>query len=136
MFLFCLGSSAYSIGLLRLAGGREKHLAKVHLGMEVGLFVSSVGLVLAFVAIWAIEETGGKHLRHAGETEPVEESPQTAYIVEHAAYVVFLLFYATFFVFHTPDPLEPPGLREAYIEAHVMDPDGVSMKPLLHPMAG
>ncbi len=120
--------------MLRLAGGREKHLAKIHLAMEVGLFVSTVGLVLAFVTVWIIEEThGGHHIQHVGEGE---DGPQSAYIVEHAAYMVFLLFYATFFVFHTPDPLEPPGLREAYVEEHATDPEGTSMKPLLRPVIG
>ncbi len=120
--------------MLRLAGEREKHLAKIHLGMEVCLFLSTVGLVLAFVTLWAIEETHGQHLRHVGESGAEDENTQSAYIVEHAAYVVFILFYATFFVFHTPDPLEPPGLREAYVEEHAMDPEGTSMKPLLRPV--
>ena len=53
-------------------------------------------------------------------------------IVEHTAYIVFLLFYATFFLFHTPDPMEPPGLREAYVEEHAMDPESVCMRPLMH----
>lgn len=100
--------------------------------MEVGLFLSTVGLVLAFVILWAIEETHGKHLSHAGEIDS-EDNTQNAYIVEHAAYVAFLLFYATFFAFHTPNPMEPPGLHEAYADEHVMDPEGVNMKPLLHP---
>lgn len=129
VFLFCAGSTTYSISLLRLAGGREKHLAKIHLGMEIGLFVSTVGLVLAFVILWAIEEGKGQHLSHVGEDE---DNVQSAYIVEHASYIVFLLFYATFFLFHTPDPMEPPGLRELYVEEHVTDPEGVCMRPLMH----
>lgn len=133
MFLFCAGSSTYSISLLRLAGGREKHLAKVHLAMEICLFVSTVALVLAFVILWAIEETNGQHLQHVGENNSGDgDNVQNAYIVEHTAYIVFLLFYATFFLFHTPDPMEPPGLREAYVEEHAMDPESVCMRPLMH----
>lgn len=128
VFLFCLGSSVYCISLLRLAGEREKSLAQIHLAMEIGLFLSTVVLVLAFVTTWAIEETNGQH---DGKNE--EDNQLSAYIVEHAAYIVFLLFYATFFVFHTPDPREPPGLREAYVEEHTMDPECVSMRPLMHP---
>ncbi len=127
VFLFCAGSAIYSISLLRLAGETEKSQAQIHLVMEIGLFLSSVALVLAFVTVWAIEENNGDHGLHAGERR------ESAYIVEHAAYVVFLLFYATFFVFHTPDPLEPPGLREVYVEEHIMDPECVSMRPLMHP---
>lgn len=117
--------------MLRLAGEREKHLAKIHLAMEIGLFISSVCLVLAFVILWVIEESNGKHLTHIGENGEKDESAQHAYIVEHVAYMVFLLFYATFFLFHTPDPLEPPSLRQIYVEEHVTDPEGVCMKPLL-----
>jgi heme/copper-type cytochrome/quinol oxidase subunit 2 len=102
-------------------------MAQIHLAMEIGLFLSTVVLVLAFVTTWAIEENNGQHLSHN------EDSQLNAYIVEHAAYIVFLLFYATFFVFHTPDPREPPGLREAYVEEHTMDPECVSMRPLMHP---
>jgi heme/copper-type cytochrome/quinol oxidase subunit 2 len=127
VFLFCAGSTIYCTSLLRLAGEREKSQAQIHLVMEVGLFLSTVVLVLAFVTVWAIEETNGEHGSHTGENQ------ESAYIVEHAAYIVFLLFYATFFVFHTPDPWEPPGLREAYVEEHSMDPECVSMRPLMHP---
>ena len=126
-----MGSSVYCISLLRLAGEREKSLAQIHLAMEIGLFLSTVVLVLAFVTTWAIEENNGQHLSHVGENE--EDNQLNAYIVEHAAYIVFLLFYSTFFVFHTPDPREPPGLREAYVEEHTMDPECVSMRPLMHP---
>jgi len=131
VFLFCAGSSVYSISLLRLAGGREKHLAKIHLAMEIGLLLSTITLVLAFVILWVIEESNNHHINHMGENQE-GDNVQKAYIVEHAAYVAFLLFYATFFVFHTPDPMEPPGLRETYAEEHAMDPESVCMRPLMH----
>ena len=115
----------------RRAGEREKQLAKLHFAMEVGLFVASVGLVLAFVILWVIEDANGKHLSHIGENAEKEESAQHAYIVEHVAYIVFLLFYAAFFAFHTPDPLEGPGLYQVYVEEHATDPEGVCMKPLI-----
>ena len=129
--MFGVGSSLYSLSLLRLAGEREKELAKVHWGLEIFLFASSACLVLAFGFVWALEETRGDHVRHMGE---YKEPQQQAYIVEHVAYMVFLLFYATFFLFHTPNPLEPPGLRHIYTEEYTSDPEGVAMKPLLHPI--
>lgn len=129
--LFCIGSSLFSLSLLRLAGEREKKLAKVHLSLEIFLLLSTVGLVLAFAFVWAMEETRGDHIQHVGDEG---EAQQTAYIVEHVAYLVFLLFYSTFFLFHTPNPLEPPGLREIYTEEYTNDPDGVAMKPLLRPI--
>lgn len=128
--VFCIGSALYSITLLRLAGKRDQSLARVHQGLEIFLFVSSVCLFLAFGVVWAIEETHGQHVRHMGEPE---DEDQNAYIVEHVAYMIFLLFYATFFLFHTPNPMEPPGLRELYTEEYAHDPEGVAMKPLLHP---
>lgn len=129
--MFCVGCVLYSISILRLAGERDKRLAKVHHGLEIFLFVSSAFLILAFGVVWAIEEMHGKHVRHMGETE---DNTQNAYIVEHVAYMVFLLFFATFFLFHTPDPTQPPGLREIYTEEYTMDPEGVTMKPLLLPV--
>ena len=85
------------------------------------------------MTIWAIEDANGQHLPHMAENE---DNRLNAYIVEHTAYIVFLLFYATFFVFHTPDPWEPPGLREAYVEEHTMDPNSVTLRPLIHPTRG
>jgi len=143
VFLFCAGSASYSISLLRLAGDREKVLARARLAMEIFLFVSSVALVIAFITLWAIEENHGEHIRYTGgltpDGEPVRhmgelESDETehAYIVEHVAYIVFLLFYTAFFALHTPDPTEPPGLREMYAEEE-MNMGHVVMKPLLRP---
>jgi hypothetical protein len=130
--VFCVGSTLYSFSLLRLAGQREKKLEKVHLALEIFLFVSAAALVFSFGFVWAMEETRGDHVAHMGEQE--EEPRQTAYILEHLAYLAFLLFYSTFFLFHTPDPLEPPALREIYTEEYAMDPEGVAMKPLLQPI--
>lgn len=128
MGVFCLGSGLYSIAFLRLAGLTHKHLANVHLGLEIFLFVSAVALVIAFVAIWVMEETSGKH-SHA-----TSDNTQHAYIVEHAAYIAQLLFYMIFFLFHSPDPLKPPYVSGVYDGevAYAQDHGGVAMRPLLH----
>lgn len=134
VFVFCLGSSLYSISFLRLAGMSHQHLANVHLGLEIFLFVSAVALVLAFVTIWVIEETGGKHsLQHVGNDDASSDNTQQAYIVEHAAYIAQLLFYMIFFLFHSPDPLKLPHVSGVYDgEAYAQDHGGVAMRPLLH----
>lgn len=104
----------------------------MHQALEIFLLASSVCLFLAFGVVWAIEEMNGQHVRELGEPD---DDGQKAYIVEHVAYMVFLLFYATFFLFHTPNPEEPPGLRQIYTEEYAHDPEGVAMKPLLlHPI--
>ena len=111
----------------------HQHLANVHLGLEIFLFVSAVALVLAFVTIWVIEETGGKHsLQHVGN-DTSSDNTQQAYIVEHAAYIAQLLFYMIFFLFHSPDPLKLPHVSGVYDgEAYAQDHGGVAMRPLLH----
>jgi hypothetical protein len=111
----------------------HQHLANVHLGLEIFLFVSTVVLVIAFVAIWVMEETSGKHsLQHVGN-DTSSDNTQQAYIVEHAAYIVQLLFYMIFFLFHSPDPLKLPHVSGAYEgEAYAQDHGGVAMRPLLH----
>jgi hypothetical protein len=128
--LFTLGSSLYSLSLLRLAGIFEKQLACLRWGLEIFLVLSTAGLMLAFVILWAMEEGSGQHVKHMGE---YEENSQTAYIVEHAAYMSHLVFYVTFFSFHTPNPLEPPGLTAVYDEEYSTDPRAVTMRPLLRP---
>lgn len=129
VFLFCLGSSAYSISLLKLAAIREKKFAHIRLAMEIFLFLSSAALVIAFVTLWMLEETSGKHTDGDGY-----DNTEKAYIVEHAAYMTFLLFYATFFLFHTPDPDKSPALQEIFQEeAYNRAESSVALKPLLHP---
>jgi hypothetical protein len=124
----------YSISFLRMAGRTHKHLANVHLALEVFLFVSAAMLVIAFVAIWAVEETDGKHaIQHVGENGDSGGSARQAYIVEHAAYIAHLLFYMIFFLFHSPDPLKPPHVSGVYEgEAYAQDCGGMAMRPLLH----
>ena len=128
--LFTVGSSLYSLALLRLAGIFEKQLAFLRWCMEIFLMVSTAALMLAFVIIWAMEESDGRHVKHMGE---LEGSGRTAYIVEHAAYMSHLVFYVTFFLFHTPNPLEPPGLAAAYNEEYTSEPRATTMRPLLRP---
>ncbi len=134
MGVFCLGSGLYSIAFLRLAGLTHKHLANVHLGLEIFLFVSAVALVIAFVAIWVMEETSGKHSTQHMIHDTSSDNTQHAYIVEHAAYIAQLLFYMIFFLFHSPDPLKPPyvsGVFDGEV-AYAQDHGGVAMRPLLH----
>lgn len=126
VFLFCIGSATYSIALLRLAGTTHKHLDQIHLALEVFLLASSALLLLAFVALWVMEEDSGKH------QHPVEgDDKQSAYIVEHTAYMTHLLFYGTFFSFHTPDPLKPPRVYGTFEDERGQDPSGIAMMPLL-----
>jgi hypothetical protein len=133
VFLFCAGSAAYSIAFIILAGMTHKHLAQVHQGLGIFLFVSSGLLLLAFVGLWVWEENDGRHLKHAGESD---DSFQTAYILEHCAYIVHLLFYMTFFLFHTPDPLKQPQLYGEFEGEQALDSQGVALRPLLRPVSG
>ena len=128
VFVFCLGSAVYSIALLRLAAMTHKHLEHIHTALEVFLLASSALLLLAFVGLWIMEETSGKH------KSPPDggDNTQSAYIVEHMAYMTHLLFYGTFFSFHTPDPLKLPELYGAFEDERGQDPAGVAMRPLLH----
>lgn len=92
--LFCLGSFLYSLGFLELAGRTHEHLRRVHQALRWFLLLSTLALVVVFVLLWAIEETSGAHAGKGG--------PQTAYIFEHVAYITQILFYATFFLYHSP----------------------------------
>lgn len=132
--LFCAGSLTYSIAFLRAA--RKDERAEAHAwvrdGLEWCLLGAVVALVVAFVTLWAQEETQGLH-----GTDRV----QNAYIVEHAAYLAHLLFYAVFFYYHTPDPdksvkcKDGGGGNNDYDREHDRGEDGVPMvcRPLLMP---
>jgi hypothetical protein len=124
----------YSIAFLWLAGQTHKHLWKIHQGLGIFLFVSTVGQVFAFVVLWIMEEASGKHMAHIGDTDGAEDNTQKAYIVEHTAYMTHLLFYATFILFHSPDPLKVPNIHGEFEGESMSDPKGVAMKPLLHPV--
>jgi hypothetical protein len=123
--VFCLGSLIYSLAFVRLAATTEDRLEMVHAIMEGFLLLAVVILVIAFVSLWVEEERAGKH---GGS------GVQTAYVVEHTAYTVQLLFYAGFFLYHTPDPFRVPGayVGEAY-EDRDGERDGVPMvcRPLI-----
>lgn len=127
VFVFCLGSATYSVAILRLAGTTHKHLEQIHQALEVFLLASSALLLLAFVWLWVMEETSGKHNKTAIEGDDT----QSAYIVEHMAYMTHLLFYGTFFSFHTPDPLKPPMIYGTFEDERGLDPSGIAMMPLL-----
>ena len=124
--MFCFGSALYSVSLLVLAGITHKHLAQVHQGLGIFLLISSGILLLAFIWLWLVEEINGKH--------GVNEDTKNAYIVEHCAYLIHLLFLTTFFLFHSPDATKPAEIY-AEIEAELAyDPEGVALKPLLRPV--
>ena len=107
----------YSLAFVRLAATTEERLEMVHAIMEAFLLMSVAALVVSFVSLWAEEERDGKHDRGSSSSQV-----QNAYIVEHAAYIVHLLFYASFFLYHTPDIDNIPGghVGEGYEET---DPD-------------
>lgn len=130
--LFCAGSLTYSIAFLRVARKDERADTMTHewvrAALEWSLLGATVGLVVAFVTLWAQEETQGVH--GTGEL-------QNAYIVEHAAYLAHLLFYAVFFYYHTPDP-DKPAKNDKLASEYGGDEhgeDGVAMvcRPLLMP---
>ena len=108
--VFCMGSLLYSLAFVRLAATTEDHLEMVHTFMEAFLLLTVVILVVSFVTLWVEEERAGMHGGAGGV--------QQAYIVEHAAYIVQLVFYAGFFLFHTPDRNRVPGrfVGEGYAE--------------------
>jgi hypothetical protein len=129
--LFCAGSLTYSIAFLRVARRDERADTTEHAWvrdvLEWCLLGATVALVIAFVALWAQEETMGMH-----GTDHV----QNAYIVEHAAYLAHLLFYAVFFYYHTPDPDKPVTCKGSeYEREEDRGADGVPMvcRPLLMP---
>lgn len=124
--LFCAGSLTYSIAFLRAARKDERAEAWVRDGLEWCLLGAVVALVVAFVGLWAQEESQGLH-----GTDRV----QNAYIVEHAAYVAHLLFYAVFFYYHTPDPDKSVKFSSSAEYHHEEHEDGVAMvcRPLLMP---
>ena len=124
--LFCAGSLTYSIAFLRAARKDERAEAWVRDGLEWCLLGAVVVLVVAFVGLWAQEESQGLH-----GTDRV----QNAYIVEHAAYVAHLLFYAVFFYYHTPDPDKSVKFSSSAEYHHEEHEDGVAMvcRPLLMP---
>ena len=131
--LFCAGSLTYSIAFLRVARRDERADTTEHAWvrdvLEWCLLGATVVLVIAFVTLWAQEETMGMH-----GTDHV----QNAYIVEHAAYLSHILFYAVFFYYHTPDPDKPAKndkLAREYERDEDRGADGVPMvcRPLLMP---
>ena len=96
--VFCAGSFVYSVAFIRLAAtnpydGQET----VRTVLEAFLLCSGCVLVIAFMALWMEEEDSGMHGGHDTRT-------QHAYIVEHMAYLVHLLFTTVFFLYHSPDP--------------------------------
>lgn len=114
---FCIGSFLYSLVFIRLGAISHKHLRLLHQWLMGFLLLTTVGLVVGFVASWAIEEKNGQH-----NDKPREEFARKAYIVEHAAYVSHLLFYLGFFSFHSPNPNVSPLMGCGYDdEAALLD---------------
>jgi hypothetical protein len=130
----------YSLAFLWLAGQTHKHLWKIHQGLGIFLFVSTVGQVFAFVVLWIMEEASGKHMAHIGDDSGGNgDNTQKAYIVEHTAYMTQLLFYGTFILFHSPDPTRNPRMHGEFEAESARQKnaggEGTAMRPLLfiHP---
>lgn len=94
--IFCAGSFGYSLALVRLAATSDDDRELLHACLEGFLLLCVVVLVLSFVGLWIEEENDGRHARNTPD--------QSAYIVEHAAYIVQVVFYALFFLYHSPNP--------------------------------
>ncbi len=125
---FCLGSVVYSLAFVRLAATTEERLEMVHAVMEAFLLLSVAALVVSFVSLWAEEERDGKHSGGLNSRQV-----QNAYIVEHTAYIVHLVFYASFFLYHTPDIEKIPG---RHVGEGYEDPDAEleGMPMVCHPL--
>lgn len=128
--LFCLGSFLYSLGFLELAGRTHEHLRRVHQALRWFLLLSTLALVVVFVVLWAIEEANGAHKGNGGA--------QNAYIFEHVAYITQILFYATFFLYHSPKlppdyTLDPAGQDDREDGTRLLArPIAVPINPLLN----
>ncbi len=96
--IFCGGSFLYSVSLVRLAATSEDGKEILHACLDGLLLLCAVVLVIFFVFLWFEEERDGRH------TAMGEGEPQSAYIIEHAAYIAQVCFYALFFLYHSPDP--------------------------------
>lgn len=99
--IFCVGSFWYSLALVRLAATSEDDKELLHACMDGFLLLCVVVLVISFVALWVQEEQDGWH---SVTDKNTNEPKQSAYIVEHAAYIVQVVFYAFFFLYHSPNP--------------------------------
>ncbi len=98
--LFCAGSFAYSLALIRLASTNpndRQELETLRAALEWFLLLAVLALVIAFVSLWLEEQADDAGSYHAARV-------RKAFIVEHAAYLTHLVFYAAFFLFHSPDP--------------------------------
>lgn len=128
VFLFCLGTFIYSIVMLRLCEESHPHLSNLHFWLETFLLLTTGTLVLAFVVVWFNEEVNDQHKKKIDSETLVmyDDSSQTAYIIEHCAYISFLLFYAGFFLFHTPD-----DRREPFVDGVFSGESGVALNPLM-----
>jgi uncharacterized membrane protein len=104
--VFCVGSFTYSFALVRLARTSRDNKERLHAIMEGFLLFAVVALVVSFVTLWVKEEYSGQHTPSGSQN-----SVQHAYIVEHTAYAVHLVFYTFFFLYHSPnrDKYVPTG---------------------------
>ena len=93
--VFCAGSFAYSLAIIRLAATSKDDKEVLHACMDGTLLLYVVVLVISFVFLWVEEENSGMHSSHS-------EEPKSAYIVEHGAYIAQVVFYALFFLYHSP----------------------------------
>lgn len=129
--VFCVGSFLYSIAFIRISALFEKHLRHLQVGLELFMLISTLVLVIAFVALWFREE---KEIHEAKGVE--REITRTAYAVEHAAYIAHLVFYGIFFTYNSPDPFKEKPERGYGLMDYPYDADDAAdtCKPLLIPM--
>jgi hypothetical protein len=133
--LFCFGAFAYSLAFVRLAGTSENSKEMLHAIMEFVLLMGVVLLVVAFVSLWFEEEDAGRHKA----SHDSSKGELSAYIVEHAAYIGHLGFYAFFFLYHSPDWGKPAITKGVVGESYYYDQhdmreakDGIPM--VCHPL--
>jgi hypothetical protein len=92
------------------------------------LLITTLILVTVFVILWAIEDANGFHSSAGGN--------RNAYIVEHVAYVTHILFFATFVLYHSPNPEKHAHLSHVHEKEQLMHPpqDGtaVPMVQIVH----
>lgn len=117
--VFCAGSFGYSLALVRLAATSKDDKEVLHACMDGTLLLCVVVLVVSFVMLWVEEEQDGLH---AGK-----DGVQSAYVVEHGAYIAQLVFYMFFFLYHSPNRLK--DAEEGYIGGE--EYEGVSGTPMV-----
>jgi len=125
--VFCAGSFAYSMALVRLAATSTDDKELLHACMDGTLLLCVVMLVVSFVLLWVEEEQSGLHNGSGGGGITKENRiPQSAYLVEHGAYIAQVVFYMLFFLYHSPNKIND---MDGYIGGE--EYEGVSGTPMV-----